>query len=147
MKELENKNKNSQDVYDEYHKYLKDTEEKNRKYRKELKDKYCKKIYDILFSEAALNNKYELKFNEICRLTGMTRPTLILHLKHLEEKRFITKKVETKYKTSYRTNLKKIIKVCKITKTITGEEKLKLTDITKLKNGDEFFLMESLSKS
>jgi DNA-binding HxlR family transcriptional regulator len=142
MTESEDKNKNFQDVHDEFHKYLKDREEKNSKYRKELKDKYCRKIYDALFSEVKLNNKYELKFNEIYRLTGMTRPTLILHLKHLEEKGFITKKVQTKYKTSYRINLEKTVKVCKITKTITGKEKLKLIDITKLKNGDEFFLME-----
>jgi hypothetical protein len=142
MKVSEDRNNALQDVYSEYQRYGKEIEEKNSKYREYLGDIHCQKIYDKLFSEVKLNNKFEFRFKELLVLTGMTRPTLNSHLKHLEEKRFLIKNVQTKYKTFYRLNLKKTIKVCKIKKTITGKEKLELTDISKIKTGDEFIPME-----
>lgn len=142
MKISDDRNKALQDVYSEYQRFGKEIEEKNSKYREYLGDIHCQKIYDILFSEVNVNNKFEFRFKELLELTGMTRPTLNSHLKHLEEKRFLTKNVETKYKTFYRLNLIKIVKVCKIKKSITGKEKLELTDITKLGTGDEFIPME-----
>jgi DNA-binding transcriptional ArsR family regulator len=146
MKVSEDRNKALQDVSSEYQRYCKEIEEKNSKYREHLGDIHCQKIYDMLFSEVKLNNKFEFRFKELLELTGMTRPTLNFHLKHLEEKRFLTKNVETKYKTFYRLNLTKIVKVCKIKKSITGKEKLELIDIRKLRTGDEFIPMEPVKR-
>jgi DNA-binding MarR family transcriptional regulator len=144
MKETKSKDGDFQSITNEYHKYLEALKTKNSEYRKGLADQYCKKIYDELFLEVKSNNKDSFKFSEILKLTKMTKPTLSLHLKHLEEKRFITKKAETKYKTIYRVNLVKVIKVCRIKKTITGKEKLELTDITKVKIGESFIPMEPM---
>lgn len=144
MKQLESKNKNFQDITNEYNKFLEALKEKNSKYREALPDDNCKKIYDAVFLDAKSKNIYTIKFTELLKLTGMTRPTLSKHLNHLEEKGFITKKAETKYKTFYKINLIRAIKVCKIKKTITGKEKLELTDITKIRTGDSFIPMVPL---
>ena len=144
MNEKIGKDKNFEDIKKEYHKQLETIDEKNSNYRKELPDEHCKKIYDALFLHLKTKNVNILKFKEILNLTGMTRPTLSLHLKHLEERKFITKEVETRYKTAYRINLTKVIKVCKIKKTITGKEKLELIDLGKLRTGDSFIPMEPI---
>jgi hypothetical protein len=142
MVESEDRNKALQGVHSEYQRFCKEIEEKKSKYREHLGDIYCQQIYDKLFSEIKLNDKVDFRFKELLELTAMTRPTLNLHLKHLEEKKFLTKNVETKYKTFYRLNLIKRVKVCKIKKSIIGKEKLELIDISKLRTGDEFIPIE-----
>ena len=146
MKQSEKKDKNFQDISNEYQKFLESIDEKNSEYRKKLADEKCEKIYDALFLEVKENNKIILKFKEICKLTGMNHTTLSRHLKHLEEKGFIIKNVETRYKKSYQINLVRVGKVCRIKKTITGKEKLELIDITKLRTGDTFIPMEPVTQ-
>lgn len=125
------------DIFTNYHKKVK---EKNASFRSKLEDKYCKKIYDKLISEAPLKKQVirpRFRYNEIYNLvkTEMTKPTLDLHLKHLEQKGFITKKSKTKYKTSYQINVITEPKVIQVRKTVLGKQKLELVEISKLKKG------------
>jgi len=147
MKELNDENKIQNGVNDIFTNYHKKIEEENSNFRN-LEDKYRKKIYDKLLSEAPLKKQVihpKFKYNEIYNLTKaeMTKPTLGLHLKHLEQKGFITKKSKTKYKTSYQLNVKTEPKVIQLQKTILGKQKLKLIDISKLKK-DAFYLPPNL---
>lgn len=133
------------DIFTNYHKKIK---EKKANFRNNLEDKYCKKIYDRLLSEAPLKKQVirpKFRYNEIYNLvrTEMTKPTLDLHLKHLEQKGFITKKSKTKYKTSYQINVITEPKVIQIQKTIFGKQKLKLIGISKLRKGT-FYLPPNL---
>jgi DNA-binding HxlR family transcriptional regulator len=128
--------------------YQHETMEKNANVRNGLKDKYCKKIYDKLLSEAPLKKQVyrpKFRYNEIYNLVkaDMTKPTLNDHLKHLEEIGFITKKSLTTYKTSYQVNVTTEPKVVQIRKTIFGKEKLELIGISKLKKG-VFYLPPNL---
>jgi hypothetical protein len=158
------------DIFTNYYEKIK---EKQAAFRNTLEDKYCKKIYDKLISEAPLKKQVirpKFRYNEIWKLTElemskptldlhfkhiehneirkltkheMSKPTLDIHLKHLEQKRFITKKSKTKYKTSYQLNVKTEPKVIQLQKTILGKQKLKLVDFSKLKKGD-FYLPPNL---
>jgi hypothetical protein len=133
------------DIFTNYHKEI---EERTAIFRSKLKDKYCKKIFDKLLLEAPLKKQVicpKFRHNEIFKLIEkeMTKPTFELHLKHLEQKGFITKKSETKYKTSYQVNVITEPKVIQIQKTILGKQKLKLTPISKLKKG-AFYLPPNL---
>ena len=65
----------------------------------------------------------------------MSKPTLDLHLKHLEQKGSITKISKSPYKTSYQINIITEPKVVQMRKTIFGKQKLKLVEFTKLKKG------------
>lgn len=132
-------------IFTNYHKKIK---EDNANFRKTLEDKYCRKIYDKLLFEAPLKKQVirpKLRYNEIHKLTEkeMSKPTLDLHLKHLEQKGFITKKSKSPYKTSYQINIITEPKVIQVQKTILGKQKLKLTDISKLKKGT-FYLSPNL---
>ena len=73
----------------------------------------------------------------------MTKPTLNLHLEHLEQKGFITKKSKTKYKTAYQINVTTEPKVIQIRKTILGKQKLELVYLSDIKDGD-FYLPPNL---
>jgi len=73
----------------------------------ETLDNYCSKIFWFLF----LNDK-KCRFNELHkRLKGInfkvSKPTLIAHLGHLQEKGFIIRKQEDKQNVSYQVNLEK----------------------------------------
>lgn len=86
-----------------------------------LEDSYCRTIYDKLSLEAPLKKQVicpKFRYNEICNLVknDMTKPTLDLHLEHLQHKGFITKKSKTKYKTSYQVNVITEPKVIQIRK-------------------------------
>jgi hypothetical protein len=125
------------DIFTNYHQEIK---EKNANFRKNLEDKYCKKIYDRLLLEAPLKKQVirpKFRYNEIYNLvkTEMTKPTLDLHLEHLQQKGFITKKSKTKYKTSYQINVITEPKVIQIRKTILGKQKLELVDLSNTKKG------------
>jgi hypothetical protein len=125
------------DIFTNYHQEIK---EKNANFRKNLEDKYCKKICDKLLLEAPLKKQVirpKFRYNEIYNLvkTEMTKPTLNLHLEHLEQIGFIIKKSKTKYKTSYQINVITEPKVIQIRKTILGKQKLELIGITNLKKG------------
>jgi hypothetical protein len=133
------------DIFTNYHQEIK---EKNANFRKNLEDKYCKKIYDKLLSEAPLKkqvNRPKFRYNEIYNLvkTEMTKLTLNLHLEHLEKRGFIIKKSLTKYKTSYQVNVTTEPKVIQIRKTVLGKQKLELVGITNLKKG-VFYLPPNL---
>jgi hypothetical protein len=144
LKKKENRPKNFEDITEKYHRFTEDLKAKKSKYREALPDDKCRTIYDILFREAETKNIDTFRFKELCQLTGMNKVTLGEHLNHLEEKRFLTKKSESKYKTSYKVNLIKNISVCKITKNIFGKEKLELADIRKIGVGDSFIPMEPM---
>jgi hypothetical protein len=145
----EKNNKNIQREIDSiFTNYREEIKEKNANFRSKLNDKYCKKIFDKLLLEAPLKKQVfrpKFRYNEIRKLTEkeMTKPTLNLHLKHLEQKGFITKKSKTKYKTSYQINVTTEPKVIQIQKTILGRQKLKLVGISKLKKG-VFYLPPNL---
>ncbi len=105
MNEHNDDNKIQKEIDDIFTNYHKEIKEKTVNFRNNLEDKYCKKIYDKLLSEAPLKKQLirpKFRYNEIYNLvkTEMTKPTLNLHLEHLEKKGFITKKSLTKYKTS-----------------------------------------------
>ncbi|MCW3984046.1 MAG: hypothetical protein NWE96_08625 [Candidatus Bathyarchaeota archaeon] len=142
MEEANDRNKALQEVNSKYQRYLKDIEAENCKFRECLQDTPCQQIYDKLFSQAKLNDKVEFRFKELLELTRMTRPTLISHLKHLEEKKFLIKNVQTRYKKIYRLNVIKMVAVCKIKKTITRKEKLELINLAQLRTGDIFTPIE-----
>ena len=136
------------DIFTNYHKKIK---EETANFRSKLKDKYCKKIFDRLLLEAPLKKQVirpKFRHNEIFNLVEkeMTKPTFELHLKHLIQKGFITKKSKTKYKTSYQINVITDPKVIQVQKTILGKQKLKLTPISKLKKG-AFYLPPNLKLS
>jgi hypothetical protein len=125
------------DIFTNYHGKIM---EENANFRSKLEDKYCKKIYDKLLLEAPLKKQVicpKFRYNEIYNLVKneMTKPTLNLHLEHLEQKGFITKKSKTKYKTSYQINVITEPKVIQIRKTILGKQKLELIDLSKTKKG------------
>jgi hypothetical protein len=136
------------DIFTNYHgKIMED----NANFRSKLEDKYCKKIYDKLLLEAPLKKQVirpKFRYNEIYNLvkTEMTKPTLNLHLEHLEQKGFITKKSKTKYKTSYQMNVTTEPKVIQIRKTIIGKQKLELVDLSNTKKG-VFYLPPNLKLS
>jgi len=70
-------------------------------------DNYCSKIFWFLF----LNDK-KCRFNELHkRIKGInfkvSKPTLIVHLGHLQDKGFIIRTQEDKQNVSYRVNLDK----------------------------------------
>jgi hypothetical protein len=140
MKEQTDDKKIQKEIDAIFTNYQEQIKEKKANYRNNLDDKYCKKIYDKLLSESTLKNQLirpKFKYTEIYKLvkTEMTKPTLNLHLEHLEQKGFITKKSWTKYKTSYQINVTNEPKVIQIRKTILGKQKLELVGITKLKKG------------
>jgi DNA-binding HxlR family transcriptional regulator len=165
MKEQKDDNKIPREIDDIFTNYHKKIKEENANFRSKLEDKYCRKIYDKLLSEAPLKKQVirpKFRYNEIWKLTElkmskptldlhlkhiehnetrkltkheMSKPTLDLHLKHLEQKGFITKKSKSPYKTSYQINVITEPKVIQIQKTIFGKEKLKLIGISKLKKG------------
>jgi hypothetical protein len=163
MTEQNDDNKIQEEIDDTFTNYFQKIKEKNATFRSNLEDKYCKKIYDKLLLEAPLKKQVirpKFRYNEIYKLVrtenkkstlnlhpkqnnGMTKPTLNLHLKHLEQKGFITKHSKTKYKTSYQINVITEPKVVQIQKTIFGKKKLKLVDITRLKKG-VFYLPPNL---
>jgi DNA-binding transcriptional ArsR family regulator len=138
--------KEIEDIFTNYHRQL---EEANTAFRSKLKDKYCKKIFDKLLLEAPLKKQFfhpKFRYNEIYNLVEaeMTKPTLDLHLKHLEQTGFITKRSKTKYKTSYQINVITEPKVVQKQKTILGKEKLVLTELSKVKIGRTFYLPPNL---
>jgi DNA-binding HxlR family transcriptional regulator len=136
------------DIFTNYHKKIK---EEKANFRSKLEDKYCKKIFDKLLLEAPLKKQVirpKFRYNEIRKLTEneMSKPTLDLHLKHLEQNGFITKKSKSPYKTSYQINVITEPKVIQIRKTILGKQELKLVEISKLKKG-VFYLPPNLKFS
>jgi hypothetical protein len=144
MRKIEGKEKGFEDIEEEYRDFSESVKAKNSEYREALLDDKCKKIYDILFREVESKNKETFRFKELCQLTKMNKMTLGEHLNHLQQKRFLTKKSESKYKTAYKVNLIKNIPVCKIKKSIFGKEKLELTDIRKIGVGDSFIPMKPI---
>ena len=148
MSEQDNNKEIQKEIDDIFTNYYQEIREKNANFRKNLEDKYCKKIYDKLLLEAPLKKQVirpKFRYNEIYNLvkTEMTKPTLNLHLEHLEQKRFITKKSKTKYKTSYQINVITEPKVIQRRKTILGKQKLELVDLSNTKNG-VFYLPPNL---
>jgi DNA-binding HxlR family transcriptional regulator len=124
--------------------YQKEAKERKANFRNNLEDKYYKKIFDALLKEAPLKKQVirpKFKYNEIYNLVKdeMTKPTLDLHLKHLEQKGFINKKSLTKYKTFYQVNVTTEPKVIQIRKTIFGKQRLELVGISKTKKGELHF--------
>jgi hypothetical protein len=136
------------EIDDIFTNYYEEVKGKNANFRKNLEDKYCKKIYDKLLLEAPFKKQVirpKFRYSEIYNLVKneMTKPTLNLHLGHLEQKGFITKKSKTKYKTAYQINVITEPKVIQIRKTILGKQKLELVDLSKTKNG-VFYLPPNL---
>ncbi|MCW4009152.1 MAG: hypothetical protein NWF05_00840 [Candidatus Bathyarchaeota archaeon] len=116
--------------------------------KKYCKDKYCKIIFKKLLSnletETHSTHRYKykkhFKYNELVKLTEteMSEPTLRKHLKHLQEKGVITKKVKTAYHTSYRFNIELDLLIEIMRKGILSKkEKHMLVTPDKLKKGDE----------
>lgn len=141
MKEQSEDNKIQKQIDDIFTNYEKEVKERKANFRKNLDDKYCKIIFDSLLKEAPLKKQVirpKFKYNEIYNLVKdkMTKPTLNLHLEHLEKKEFIVKKSLTKYKTSYLVNVTTEPKVVQIRKTILGKQKLELVNISKTKKGE-----------
>lgn len=140
MTEEKDDNNIQREIEDIFTNYYKEIKERNTNFRNKLEDKYCKKIFDKLLSEAPLKKQVirpKFRHNEVYNLvkTEMTKPTLELHLKHLEQKGFITKKCKTKYKTAYQVNVITEPKVVQLRKTILGKQELKLVNLSKLKKG------------
>jgi DNA-binding transcriptional ArsR family regulator len=174
MTEEKDDNKIREKIDDIFTNYYEKTKEKRANFRNKLEDKYCKKIYDKLLTEAHLKKQVirpKFRYNEIWKLTEieipkptisdlhfkhiehskiskqrkheMSKPTLDLHLKHLEQKGFITKISKSTYNTAYQINITTEPKVIQIRKTILGKEKLELIGISKLKKG-VFYLPPNL---
>lgn len=151
MTEEKDDNKIQREIDDIFTNYAEEIKESKALFRSNLEDKYCKKLFDKFLLEAPLKkqvNRPKFKYNEIYNLVKdeMTKPTLNLHLKHLEQKGLITKKSLTKYKTFYQINVTTEPKVVQIQKTIFGKQKLKLIGISKIKKG-VFYLPPNLKLS
>ena len=71
-------------------------------------DEYCQKIFGLL---GITTKKY--RFNELYRTINdfgikMSRPTLIAHLQHLQEKGYVIREEEDKQNVTYELNWKKL---------------------------------------
>jgi hypothetical protein len=144
MKEKKYEDIDKKEIDEIFTNYFRENKEERAKFRAKLDDKYCKKIFDGLLSEAPLKKQVirpKFRYNEIYNLVKaeMTKPTLDLHLGHLEQKGFLKKKSKTKYKTAYQVNVITEPKVVQVRKTLFGKEKLVLVEMSKMKKGIVIF--------